>query len=53
MRMRALTHYRHARRIIREARSAVGGARLLIRINAGLSACLLRGRRMVRARELR
>ena len=48
----ALTHYRHARRIIREARSAVGGARLLIRINASLSAAYAAAGEMARAREL-
>jgi serine/threonine protein kinase len=48
----ALTHYRRARRIIREARSAVGGARLLIRINAGLSAAYAAASEMERAREL-
>jgi tetratricopeptide (TPR) repeat protein len=48
----ALTHYRRARRIIRESRSTVGSARLLIRINAGLAAAYAATGEMARAREL-
>jgi serine/threonine protein kinase/tetratricopeptide (TPR) repeat protein len=48
----ALTHYRHARRIVRESPRAVGGARLLIRINAGLSAAYAATGEMTRAIEL-
>ena len=48
----ALTHYRHARRIIRESPRTVGGARLLIRINAGLAAAYAATGEMARAFEL-
>jgi serine/threonine protein kinase/tetratricopeptide (TPR) repeat protein len=48
----ALAHYRRARRIIREARVTIGGARLLIRINAGLAAAHAATGDMARGREL-
>ena len=48
----ALTHYRHARRIIRESRRTIGSARLLIRIDAGLAAAYAAGGDLARGREL-
>ncbi len=48
----ALTYYRRARRIIRESRVTIGGARLLIRINAGLAAAHAATGDMARGREL-
>jgi eukaryotic-like serine/threonine-protein kinase len=48
----ALAHYRRARRIVRESPRTAGGARLLIRADAGLAtAYVLTGNR-ARAREL-
>jgi serine/threonine-protein kinase len=48
----ALAHYRRARRIIRESRVTMGGARILIRINAGLAAAHAATGDLVRGREL-
>ena len=48
----ALAHYRHARRIIKEAPRIVGAQRLLIRTNAGLAAAYFSTGESSRAREL-
>ena len=48
----ALAHYRHARRVIKEAPRIVGAQRLLIRTNAGLAAAYFSTGESSRAREL-
>src|SRR6185295_483559 len=48
----ALAHFRHARRIVRESPRTTGGARLLIRIDAGLAAAYAAAGDVERAREL-
>jgi serine/threonine protein kinase/tetratricopeptide (TPR) repeat protein len=48
----ALAHFRHARRVIQESPRTVGSARLMIRINAGMSASYAATGDVARAREL-